>query len=246
MIAIRARWAGLLALAALSIAGPAFAADAKRTAAPGEPAPPPPPAEVRALAVFPETVALKGGDDSRQLIITATLSGDRLADLTGDVKYEVADARVVRVTTSGRVVPIGNGATQITAVYGDKRITVPVKAERVGEDLPINFANQVVPIFTKLGCNSGGCHGKLAGQNGFRLSLIGSDPELDYMTLVKEGRGRRLLPSSPDNSLLLLKATGTAAHGGGKKLEIGSDEYKLIRRWIASGVPVGAADAPTV
>ena len=114
------------------------------------------------------------------------------------------------------------------------------------DDLPINFANQIVPIFTKLGCNCGGCHGKSGGQNGFALSLLGFVPELDYQTLVKEDRGRRLLPGAPDSSLLLLKATGTMAHGGGKRMEVGSDEYKLIRRWIAAGTPFGSRHDPVV
>ena len=114
------------------------------------------------------------------------------------------------------------------------------------ENLPINFPNQIVPIFSKLGCNGGGCHGKSGGQNGFALSLLGFVPELDYQTLVKENRGRRLFPASPDNSLLLLKATGTMAHAGGKRMETDSDEYKLIRRWIASGTPFGRPEDPIV
>jgi hypothetical protein len=206
----------------------------------------PKPAEVASLAANTTKITLKGMDDARQLVITASLAGNRLQDLSGDVKYEIADPKVARVSTSGRVMPLANGSTEITATYGDKTVKVAVSAESCDVNLPIHFANQIVPIFTKLGCNSGGCHGKASGQNGFKLSLLGFEPEVDYNALVKEARGRRVFPASPDNSLLLLKATGTAAHGGGKKLEIGSDEYKLIRRWIASGVPVGAADAPTV
>jgi len=78
----------------------------------------------------------------------------------------------------------------------------------VGENLPINFPNQIVPIFTKLGCNAGGCHGKASGQNGFRLSLLGFEPSEDYEHLIKEARGRRIFPAAPERSLLLLKATG--------------------------------------
>src|SRR6202043_2795990 len=102
---------------------------------------------------------------------------------------------------------------------------------------PINFANTMIPIFSKLGCNNGGCHGKLSGQNGFRLSLLGADPDLDYMTLVRENRGRRVAPSAPDHSLLLLKSAGGMANGGGKHMDRVSDEYKVMRRWIASGTP---------
>src|SRR5436190_15071882 len=111
---------------------------------------------------------------------------------------------------------------------------------------PISFANHIVPIFTKLGCNGGGCHGKSGGQNGFALSLLGFVPELDYMTLVKENRGRRLFLAAPEQSLLLLKATGTMAHAGGKRMEVGSDEYKLIKRWISAGTPFGKESDPTV
>ena len=77
----------------------------------------------------------------------------------------------------------------------------------------INFTNRIVPVFTKGSCNSGGCHGKSGGQNGFRLSLLGFEPEEDYEHLVKEARGRRLFPASPENSLLLTKGVGSSPHG---------------------------------
>ena len=73
---------------------------------------------------------------------------------------------------------------------------------------PINFANQIVPIFTKTGCNGGGCHGKSGGQNGFRLSLLGFEPTEDYEHLVKEGRGRRLFPAAPEASPVSSSARG--------------------------------------
>jgi len=206
----------------------------------------PEPAEVQALAVHPPSFTLVGGDDSRQLVLTGSLPAGRLQDLTGNVQYEVADSGIVRVTTAGRVMPLANGSTTVTARYGTHKVTVPVKIESVGENLPINFTNHIVPIFTKLGCNSGGCHGKSGGQNGFALSLLGFVPEIDYQSLVKEGRGRRLFLAAPDHSLLLLKAAGLMAHGGGKRMEVDSDEFKLIRRWIAAGTPFGSEDDPTV
>src|SRR5262245_62484988 len=95
------------------------------------------------------------------------------------------------------------------------------------EERPLNFTNDIVPIFTKAGCNAGGCHGKASGQNGFRLSLLGFEPAEDYEHLVKEARGRRLFPAAPENSLLLLKGTATLPHGGGKRLESDSDDYRL-------------------
>jgi len=206
----------------------------------------PKPADVKTLEVYPPKIALKGADDAQQLVLTATLMNGQLQDLSGDVQYDVGNTKLVRVSTAGRVIPLGNGTTEITARFGDKTIKIPVTAEKVDENLPINFGNQIVPIFTKLGCNSGGCHGKASGQNGFKLSLLGFEPEVDYMALVKEARGRRLFPAAPDHSLLLLKATGLVPHGGGKKMEVGSDEYKLVRRWIAVGTPVGQPTDPVV
>jgi hypothetical protein len=205
------------------------------------------PADIKELKVHPVSIKLGGSDESAQLIITGIVKTSGMAqDLTGDVKYEVADAKVARVTNTGRVIPLSSGATTVTARFGDKSISVPVSNHAIEENLPINFSNQIVPIFSKLGCNGGGCHGKSGGQNGFALSLLGFVPELDYQTLVKENRGRRLFPASPDNSLLLLKATGTMAHAGGKRMETDSDEYKLIRRWIASGTPFGRPEDPFV
>jgi hypothetical protein len=206
----------------------------------------PAPSDVRSIDVYPPKVTLRGGDDARQLIVTGTVAGSRPQDLTGDAKYEARDPKIVRITPGGRVIPLADGKTEIKASYGKNSAKVPVLVTALDADLPINFANQVVPIFTKLGCNSGGCHGKASGQNGFKLSLLGFEPQVDYDALVKESRGRRLFPAAPDYSLLLRKATGSMAHGGGKRMEVGSDEYRLIRRWIAAGNPLGSATDPVV
>ena len=240
----------LLTGAALAFAGAHLpAADTpkkERQPAKIEQTPLPTPNEIKSLAVYPATVDLKGVDSAQQLIVTATLRDGREQDLSGDVSYDVKDAKLVRVTSTGRVLPLADGATEITALYGDKTVKVSVKTTAMTENLPINFGNQIVPIFTKLGCNSGGCHGKLAGQNGFHLSLLGFEPEVDYAALTKEARGRRVAPAVPEASLLLLKAAGQMPHGGGKRIEPNSDEYKLIRRWIASGVPFGSDSDPTI
>jgi len=226
------------ALLAVCFAFPAFSRAAD--------APLPSAGDIKTLAIHPAKVALTGSDAATQLIVTATLNDGRLVDLTPDVKYAVNDAKSAIVLPTGRVLPRANGTTEIVATFGDKTARVPLETKAVGENLPVNFGNQIVPVFTKLGCNSGGCHGKLAGQNGFRLSLLGFEPDLDFMTLVKEGRGRRLLPANPDASLFLMKATGKAPHGGGRKMEPDSDEYKLVRRWIAAGMPWGEEKDPAV
>jgi hypothetical protein len=102
----------------------------------------------------------------------------------------------------------------------------------------IHFANDVVPVLTKAGCNAGVCHAKAGGgQNGFELSLLGFEPQEDYDHLVREGRGRRLFPAAPEQSLLLKKASGQVPHGGGVRLAVNSEGYHLLREWIRQGTP---------
>jgi hypothetical protein len=234
--------AGILSQAGVLEAGDLY----KEVASPADNVALPNARDVRTLTFEPKEIALKGRDASQQLVFTAGLADGRLQDLTSDVQLEVVDPKIARVSSTGRVIPLANGKTEITASYGDKMVRVPVSCLAVDANLPINFGNQIVPIFTKLGCNSGGCHGKASGQNGFKLSLLGFEPDVDFNALVKEARGRRLFPAAPDYSLLLRKATGQVPHGGGKRMEVGSDEYKLIRRWIAAGSPKGEPKDPVV
>ena len=151
------------ALLAAALTAPGFAAEPTPAAAPTKLTPPPAPASVKAIAVHPEKLAFRSGDEAAQLVVTATLADGKLADLTHAATYTLADPKAAAVTPAGRVTPAANGSTVLTVRYGDKAATVPVSAAHVGEDLPINFPTPVVPVFTKLGCNSGGCHGMASG-----------------------------------------------------------------------------------
>ncbi|HZN11551.1 MAG TPA: DUF1549 domain-containing protein [Blastocatellia bacterium] len=108
-----------------------------------------------------------------------------------------------------------------------------------------NFRNHVMPVLTKLGCNSGACHGAAAGKNGFKLTLRGYDPEADFAALTRQASGRRVNQLEPARSLVLLKPTMAIGHGGGKRLEVDSLEYKVISEWIAGGLR-GPAEADPV
>lgn len=109
-----------------------------------------------------------------------------------------------------------------------------------------SFGTEVVPLLTKAGCNQGACHGKGAGQNGFRLSLRGFAPEQDYRWITREFSGRRLDPTEPESSLLLRKAAGQVPHEGGRLFAPGSREYELLLNWIRAGYPGPAKDEPKV
>ncbi len=112
---------------------------------------------------------------------------------------------------------------------------------------PISFVNDVMPILTKFGCNTGVCHAKAGGgQNGFQLSLLGFEPGEDYDSLVHEARGRRIFPADPSQSLILQKATGRIPHGGGVRLQTDSPGYARFITWIEQGMPFGTAGEPVL
>ncbi len=97
------------------------------------------------------------------------------------------------------------------------------------------FENDLIPIFTKHGCNSGACHGAAVGRGGFKLSLYGSDPAADYKAVALELEGRRVNLADPALSLLLLKPTEAISHGGGYVLEDGHADRQTLLKWIAQG-----------
>ncbi|HWB00313.1 MAG TPA: DUF1549 domain-containing protein, partial [Pirellulales bacterium] len=197
-------------------------------------------------------IVLRGRDARQQLVVLAEMAkpGDaapKLRDATRDVNFALAPPGIVSIDASGYIVPLADGKAMLNvALPGGPSASRAVQVEGFDHELPVNFPNQIVPIFTRFGCNGGGCHGKSGGQNGFRLSLLGFEPGEDYEHLVKEGRGRRLFPAAPERSLLLAKATNELPHGGGPRMERDSHEYRLLARWIGQGMPYGSASDPTV
>lgn len=107
-----------------------------------------------------------------------------------------------------------------------------------------SFRHDVLPILSQAGCNSGGCHGALAGKGGFRLSLFGYDAEADHFAITRELRGRRVEPTDPGSSLLLTKPTAALRHKGGKRFAVDSEEYRILASWIAAGCPPPRPDDP--
>jgi hypothetical protein len=128
--------------------------------------------------------------------------------------------------------------TLLTAVLANSSLaTEPVR--------PLSFVNDIQPILTKAGCNAGACHAKaVTGQRGFRLSVLGFEPEEDYEAIVKQGKGRRVFPAAPEESLLITKGAAIVPHVGGKKIEPGSEAYQTLVQWIAQGMNYASKDEP--
>lgn len=204
---------------------------------------------VEALTIGPDlqgALKIVGKDARVQLLVNAHHAGGRISDATRSAQFQVEPADVLTIDETGLMQALQNGKAVVTASLGERTASTEVIVEDFEDQRPLNFKNQVVPVFTKLSCNSGGCHGKASGQNGFKLSLLGFYPGDDYEFLVKESRGRRIFPPAPDQSLLLTKPIGASPHGGGKRMEKDSYEYKIIRRWIEKNMPYGEESDPVV
>jgi len=188
-------------------------------------------------------IIFRGSDARYQFLITGGDASGHEIDLTRKATFRFEPDGVASIDAFGQVAPLQNGTTILSAeIEGVGAAKLTIEVTNWDENPEVNFPNQVVPIFTKLGCNGGGCHGKAAGQNGFKLSLLGFEPTEDYEHLVKESRGRRLSTALPDASLLLTKAINASPHGGGQRLEMDSQEYRVLRRWISQGLKPGKAD----
>jgi hypothetical protein len=209
-----------------------------------EPAP-----RVQTIAADQAKVALDGRGATWQLLVSGAEGKNKTRDVTSQAVYRSRDPHVAEVDAAGLVTAQGNGETVIEIAVGpnnEAKTEVAVVVTGTEHDRPLNFENDIVPILGKFSCNASGCHGKAEGQNGFKLSVFGFDPPADYRALTKESRGRRVFPAAPERSLLLLKASGGAPHGGGVRIASDRPEYDTLRRWIAAGCPQGSSTDATV
>ena len=193
------------------------------------------------LIVMPEQVRLRAPEASLQLVVGERDAAGRVTDRTHEASYQLerqagtASGLPASVDDAGRVLPLSEGTAAIVVRVGEQSVRVPVEVTGLERPRPVSFQQEVIPALTKAGCNSGGCHGKAEGQNGFKLSVFGFDAEADHAALVKEARGRRIHLAAPEHSLLLRKATAAVPHGGGRQIPEGSIAYRRILRWIREG-----------
>lgn len=191
-------------------------------------------AQIADLDVQPAKVVLTGRYESAQLVVTAKLaSGDSL-DVTRIAKLKIA-GDLAEVTPTGQVKPRRNGTGTLVAEIAGQSAAVPVEVVEMKDQQEVDFIRDVNPVMTKLGCNAGTCHGAKDGKVGFKLSLRGYDPLYDVRSLKDDLAGRRLNVASPDDSLMLLKATAGVPHEGGQRTKIGDKYYDILRAWIADG-----------
>ncbi len=203
-------------------------------------------AEAGSIALLPGTVTLDGPKASQRFLVERREGDAWSADLTAKAAFRVEDPGIARVEPDGTVRPVANGKTTLVAKVGTEETRTEVVVAHFEKDEPWSFVNHVEPVLTKVGCNQGSCHGAAAGKNGFRLTLRGYAPDVDYDVLTRQALGRRVVKTAPAESLMLLKPTGAIDHGGGVRFRTDSLEYRVISEWIASGTPRPSGMEPRI
>jgi hypothetical protein len=202
--------------------------------------------EVTEIAVEPKQVNLFGRDARFTLLVDGRRSDGRCVDLTRQARYRSRTPDIMQVSPEGVVRALADGGGEVEVEAAGHTVVVSCTVSGTSRPPLYNFANDIVPLLSRFGCNSSGCHGKAEGQNGFKLSVFGFDPAADYRALTMEDRGRRVFPAAASQSLLLRKVAGKAPHGGGMRIDEGSREYRILHDWIAAGLRFGEPDDPHV
>ena len=189
------------------------------------------------LQMVPEKLELTGRDPMHGVIVFLTADDGKLSDATRRVTYSIDQTQTAVVDSRGMVTALADGQTILTVKLDELAATIPVTVSRFSEAVPPSFKQDVLPILTRNGCNMGGCHGKLAGQNGFRLSLRGYAPDWDHASITQEVGGRRVDFGFPESSLLLTKPSGGLTHEGGVRFRPDSRMWRTLRDWVAARAP---------
>ncbi len=210
---------------------------------------PPAPAGITAVEVEPRAIVLDGPFAATQLVCTGRLADGRQVDLTRSVSFTPdGDANVMKLVSigpGGLVRPLADGTARLRVSHGAGpaavSATVEVRVQGVDAVPHVDFVRDVNPVLTRLGCNQGTCHGAAKGKNGFKLSLRGYDPVFDLRAFTDDHGSRRVNLASPDDSLMLLKASATAPHQGGLLARVEEPAYQIVRRWIEEGAKLDLA-----
>jgi hypothetical protein len=201
---------------------------------------------IERLEVYPAKVRLFGPEASQRVVVLGIAADGSMRDLTAEAHLTATSPGRLKIDADGTVRPVADGPGELVVQAGSARTSLPVEVSGVSRPRQVSFRNEVEPVLTKLGCNQGACHGSQHGKGGFKLSLLGFEPESDYTSIVKSAAARRITPFAPEESLLLLKPTLAVAHGGGRRMEQGSAAYRLLALWLENGAAGPREDDPRV
>jgi hypothetical protein len=195
------------------------------------------------LKIYPPEIRIEAGAPGQTVMVAATDKDGVTTDVTAKATVRLRDGRIAQYDPAHVIAGSNAGETELVASYegGSAVAKVFVAPTRPH---PFSFANDIVPIFTKADCANSNCHGSVRGQKGFKLSLFGYEPELDYAAITKLAEGRRIDLKNPESSLILKKPTFQVPHGGGLRFKIGSPEYQAILEWLKRGAPFDEPGLP--
>ena len=189
------------------------------------------------LIVEPPTFTLDGPQSRHGLLVTAISPDGSAHDVTARASYSTKQPKLLGVSTNGACRALADGRAELLVSFGGKSEKIAVIITNTALARAPSFRQDIEPVLTRSGCNMGACHGKLAGQNGFKLSLRGYAPELDHSWLVTDLTARRINPAFPEESLLVLKALGKVPHEGQQRFAEGSRYHRALTDWIAARAP---------
>ena len=223
--------------AALALAAGVFVSSLDALAAPTAVKP-----VVESVSAFPSSLTLRADRGGHVIAVTGRVSDGYEIPLA-DAKLSSDKPDIASVNTRGEIVGLKAGKANVTATASGRSVTIPVTVEPKPKR-GVSFKQDILPVLSKSGCNDGGCHAKPDGQNGFKLSVFAYDPKGDYYNIVKDGRGRRVFPAFPEESLLLKKPALLVEHEGGQRFEKDSDSYRTVLHWISEGMTYEQPNEP--
>ena len=189
-----------------------------------------------ALQAFPPMVLLNWANARQQLVVQITGADGITHDLTSQASYKIANPKLARIEHA-TIFPLADGRTELIVACAGQNLSIPVVVSNAAIQRPVSFKLDVMPVFTRAGCNAGACHGTSRGKDGFHLSLYGFDPDGDYFRLTREQIGRRVNLGIPQESLIVQKGLGAVQHTGGVRFGTNSDLCQTLISWLSAGAP---------
>jgi WD40 repeat protein len=186
------------------------------------------------LDVQPKEIHLSNRFAYVQLLVTGKLASGETIDVTRMVEPSLT-SEIAEVSRHGLVRPRKDGKATMHLGLAGKTVSVPVSVLGLHTPIRVDFAHDVAPVLSRLGCNAGTCHGAAQGKNGFKLSLRGYDALFDVRSLTDDEAARHINLASPDDSMMLMKPTGAVPHVGGALFQPGEPYYEIFRSWISDG-----------
>ena len=198
-------------------------------------------AEFNKLTVYPDKILLDNKQDYQKITVQAFHDDGTTKNVLSNAEIKITDPSICKFE-NGRFLPLKDGKTEVSVSFKGKTEKIMLEVKNSAVDKVVSFNLDVMPVFTKAGCNSGGCHGASRGKDRFMLALFGYDPKGDYERLINEFPGRRINLAVPEDSMLLTKAVNSVPHTGGKLFETDSFEYQTILEWLKNGARTDKED----